>query len=91
MGRGARPRPLVSAAVVDEDGSSRILPCQHIVGVQSVNGEVVDRGRPRMAGDGGDLDPGAGAGLKPLPGCQVACVQPLVECRNPEGVTVRGR
>jgi hypothetical protein len=43
-----------------------------------------------MAGDGGDLDPGAGAGLKPLAGFQVACVQPLVECRNPEGVTVRG-
>lgn len=71
MSRRVRRCPLVSAtAVVDENRCA--LPRQCEVGVQPFNGLVVDRCRPLVVVDRGDLDPGAGAGLQPLPGLKVA-------------------
>lgn len=76
-----------SAAVVDED---RCLPCEDIVGVEVADGEVVDGGVLGPAGDGGDLDVGAGAGAEPLAWVEVGGFDPLVEGGDPEGVTVGG-
>src|SRR5690606_26840683 len=71
--------------VVDED---RPVPGDHMVGVEVVDGEVVDRGGRRAVGDGGDLDVGAGRGLQPGTGLEPTGGNPLLQGGDPEGVFV---
>lgn len=63
---------------------------QDMVGVQALNGEVVDGLlHDAVRVDGRDLDPHPGRGLKPTPWLQIDRVSPP-PVRNPEGVVVRG-
>ncbi|PRZ02354.1 hypothetical protein BCE75_1241, partial [Isoptericola sp. CG 20/1183] len=59
---------------MDEDS---VLAYIHVVRVGAGDGEVVDPGLLARGVDGGELDVGAGAGLEPLSGPEVAGVYPF--------------
>ncbi len=64
------------------------VPGRHVVGVDALDGQVMDRGRLGPGLNRGDLHPGAGRGLQPHARGQVDRVHPQARVRNPERVTI---
>ncbi len=63
-------------------------PRGHMVGVDALDGQVMDRGGLGPGLDRVDLDPGAGRGLQPHTRSQIDRVDPRLQVRDPEGVLV---